>query len=290
VSSTLVVGGTSFVGRHLLPRLAGTGGTAFATYGRSDPPAVANVTWIHTDLAAAPELPWPSRCDNVVYLAQSRAWRRFPESAGDVFAVNVRGAFRAIEYARSAGARRFVLASTGSVYGDGPAREIDPIDVTSPLQFYAAAKLSAELLLRAYASSLAVVVLRLFVPYGVGQDPDMLVPQLVERVRRGDPIHLDGEDGLSANPVAVDDVVSVIERCLALQHSVVMNVAGPEILTLREMATRIGALLGREPRFEHRCGSARQIVGVTDALSRTLGWSPEVRFAGGLRRWLIPTA
>lgn len=250
------------------------------------PSDLAGVRWIPGDLAACePTLDWPPQCDTVIYLAQSRNWRRFPEGAADVLDVNIHGVCRAVEYARRSGAARFVYASSGSVYapGSGPSRETDPIDLAGARSFYAASKLAAELLLAPYAPLLSMVVLRLFVPYGPGQLQDMLIPQLLRRVKGGEPIGLDGDDGLRMNPVAVCDVAEVISRCLTLDRSVTINVAGPEVLTLREIGRQLGRILGCEPRFEQRPGQATTIVGDTTTLSATLGWTPQTLFADGLQ-------
>ena len=123
-----------------------------------------------------------------MHLAQSAHYREFPEGAPDVFAVNValdRSA--SLEYARRAGARSVVLASTGGVYGyrRHPIRELRrraaTDDVLLPLQA------AAELLAEAYAELFSVVVFRFFFVYGAGQradaDPD---PHRQGRERRGD--------------------------------------------------------------------------------------------------------
>jgi UDP-glucose 4-epimerase len=288
-NSVLVVGGASFVASHALPRLVGSGEVYATCRDGVSPPATAGVRWIPGNLAGPdPTANWPRRCETVIYLAQSRAWRRFPEGAADVFDVNVRAVFHAAEYARRAGAARFIFASSGSVYGPSaiPVRERDRFDVTEPKQFYSAAKLAAELLLGSYASLLHVAILRLFVPYGDGESPDMLIPQLVRRVREGEPILLDGEDGMQINPVAVGDVAETIDRCRRLQRSATFNVAGPEVLTLRQIGGVIGGVVGREPKFEHRAGAAQMLVGDSGALREALGWAPGTSFDHGLRAWL----
>ena len=290
-NSVLVVGGASFVASHTLPRLIGAGEVYSTCRHGASPAPTAGVEWIPGNLAGSdPTENWPRRCGTVIYLAQSRAWRRFPEGAADVFDVNVRAVFHAAEYARRAGAARFIFASSGSVYGPGaaPFLERDRLDVTGPKPFYSAAKLAAELLLGSYAGLLHVVILRLFVPYGEGESPDMLIPQLVRRVREGEPIQLDGEDGLQVNPVAVGDVAEAIDRCRRLQTSATFNVAGPQVLTLRQIGQAIGAVVGREPRFEQRPGSAQMLVGDTAALREATGWAPSTSLADGLRAWLRP--
>ena len=117
-------------------------------------------------------------------------------------------------------------------------------------------------------------MLRLFVPYGAGQSSEMLIPRLIQRVRQEAPIILDGENGLRVNPVAVTDVVETIERCLKADRTATLNVAGPEVLTLREIGHHIGRAVGRLPRFEQHSGHPPTIVGATDAIRETVSSSP----------------
>jgi nucleoside-diphosphate-sugar epimerase len=280
----LVVGGTSFIGRHLLARRSAMGLTTWATCrDRNAAPSVDGVTWLPGDLTTAHvDRGWPARIDTVISLAQSRSWRQFPEGAADVFAVNVEGAFKTAEYARQAGARQLIYASSGSVYGASSA----PIDLSSPRHFYVAAKLAAEALLSGYRSTMQVIVLRLFVPYGEFQDPGMLMPQIVRKVSSGEPVILDRDDGLLVNPVAVDDVVETIARCLALDTSVTMDVAGPETLRLKTIAELIGGVIDREPVFQLRDAAPAHLVGSTAALEAAINWSPRTSPADGFARWL----
>ena len=283
-----MIGGTSFVATHALPRLVAQGASVFATR-RGRVPAIPGVQWVTGDLTSQHGAAvWPARCDAVVYLAQGRGWRDFPDGARDVFAVNVDGVMRALEYARGAGVGRFIFASSGSVYSatDAPAREHDAIDLLAPRSFYSASKLAAEMLIGSYRSVFHTIVLRLFVPYGPGQAADMLIPRMVESVRAGQPITLQGDAGLVMNPVAVEDVADALVRCLSLDASATLNVAGPETLTLRQVGEAIGRAIGRAPRFEHRPGAAAAIVGDTTLLRNTMGWAPPITFEDGLHAWL----
>ena len=283
----LIVGGTSFIAGHLIARLAAHDREVSATY-RDRPGSNERVRWIRTDLASHDATAsWPSRCDAVIYLAQSRAWRQFPEGAPDVSAVNVDGVARAATYAHRAGARHFLLASTGTVYdGLQATSERTPIDVARPRQFYPASKLAAEMLLSAYAHVMHTVIFRLFMPYGAGQDPSMLIPQLITRVQQGIPVQLYGGDGLKANPVAVGDVAQVFEAGLAFDRSLTLNIAGPEVLSLRQIALTIGRVVARPPVLERCDGMPKDVIGDTALLAQALGWVPQTSFEAGLKAWL----
>lgn len=289
--TALVHGGTGFLGRHLLPALRAAGCAVRATCrpGRK-PPAIDGVDWLPVNLASERRADLPARCDAVIHLAQGRRWRAFPDAAADTFNINVASVQRAADHALRSGARRLVFVSTGTVYpASGQVScEEDAIPLhAAGRSFYAVTKLAAELILRPYAELLPVLVLRLFTPYGSGQDRAMLLPKVLARVRAGESIQLHGQDGLETNPVAASEVAETIVRTLALDRSQTLNVAGPERLRLRHIAETMGRALGVEPRFECQSGgTAPRIVGATDALHAALGWSPVIRFEDGLQRWL----
>jgi nucleoside-diphosphate-sugar epimerase len=288
--TAFVIGGAGFIGRHLVRHLTAHGLRVLATCRPgATPPSMPGVEWLPSDLAAAdPTADWPRRYDAVIYLAQSARWRDFPAGADDVVRVNVTEVQRAADHARQVGARRFVHLSTGTVYGQTrePAREDEPVTVAASRSFYAATKLAAELLLGTYSAHLGVTQFRLFMPYGRGQNEKMLLPQIVGKVRSGVPIDLHAPDGLKCNPIAAGDVAEAVRRCLALEGSQVLNLAGPEVQTLRQIAESVGSVVGRGPRFQTKVESPPVIVGDTARLKTTLGWQPETRFSDGVLEWL----
>lgn len=287
----VVIGGSGFIGRHLIRRLAAEGHQVYATHTpRPSPPSEPGVTWVPCNLADPDaSVDWPNHCQAVYFLAQCPYWRRFPDLAEEVLTVNTTGLVRAALLAHRLGAHRFIYASTGSVYsGTAPASEADALTPATQRSFYAATKLAGEILLGSFQNFFTVINLRIFMPYGTGQSPDMLLPSLVEKVQRGESIRLHGSEGLQANPVAVRDVVEVMVRCLEHPGSTTWNVAGPEVLTLRKIGETIGRVVNRPVHFETQPGEPPVIVGETATLQRELGWVPATTFERGLREWLRP--
>ena len=289
----VVAGGAGFLGGYTVRRLVQYGYQVWATHspGRT-PPTISDVNWIECDLAKPDSSArWPSACDLVVYLAQSRNHRSFPDAAEDTFAVNVHGMHQAMHYAWRAGARGVIAASTGSIYTDTqkPAQETDPIELQVQRSFYVATKLAAEVLAAPYNAVLPVIQLRIFTPYGEGQNASMLFPQLVQRIREGRAVSLHGQKGLILNPIYAGDVAEAIRCCLGLKQGGTFNLAGPESLDLRQIAKTIGKVLEREPVFEVQPANKPPVlVGTTDALKAALAWAPTICLETGLRTWLEP--
>ena len=279
----LITGATGFVGGRLVDHLADRHEVYAMARRPPSPELSSRATWIEQDLRAFDETALPEQIDGIVHLAQSALYREFPDGAPDVFAVNVGSTFSILEYARHAGARSVVLASTGGVYGyrDHPIREAD--DEPRPTTFYFRSKRAAELLAEAYAELFSVVVFRFFFVYGPRQTR-MLIPTLIEKVTSGEEIVVDGDPGLTINPIHVDDAVRAFEPALGLGRSTMLNVAGSELISITDLVRLIGEIAGRPAAITHR---ATQPVGdlVADIgrLHEVLGIAPEISLRDGLR-------
>ncbi|PKL77175.1 MAG: NAD(P)-dependent oxidoreductase [Candidatus Melainabacteria bacterium HGW-Melainabacteria-1] len=229
----------------------------------------------------------PTQVDNVIYLAQSEHFRNFPAQAEDMLQVNTLSALRLLEYARQHGCKRFIYASSGGVYGPSEAalREDKQLRVSDNLGFYLSTKLCAEILLENYSGLMDIIILRFFFVYGPGQRPDMLIPRLIQRVRQGQPIVLQGSDGIRLNPTWVGDAVMALQQAVKLTGSHKINVGGPEVLSLHEIGLEIGRQLDCEPIFTCQAGEPAHLVADISRQQELLG-APQSGFAQGLSRLL----
>jgi nucleoside-diphosphate-sugar epimerase len=281
----VVTGATGLIGRGLRAAMAAQ--NELHCIARR-PPQSQEVAWHVHDLARPGRLEGlPARADAVVHLAQSEHFRDFPEKSGDIFQVNTGSLLELLDYARRAGCRKFVYASSGGVYGtsDRPMTEATPVAADGALGFYLVSKLCSEMLVQAYSRLFETVILRYFFVYGTGQRRSMLLPRLVDRVRSGEPIALQGADGIRLNPIHVSDAVAATARAVAIPGSHTINVAGPEALTMRELGVLIGKAVGREPRFSASEEKPGHLVADIARMRGLLG-APGVGVAEGLRRML----
>jgi UDP-glucose 4-epimerase len=284
MQNIVVTGANGLLGSHLVPLLAGKANVHILTrqVPAESPPGV---THHAIDLAGNPDYSGlPSRIDGVIYLAQSRRFREFPDAAAEVFEVNVTQVVKLLDHARRAGARSFVHASTGGVYGTSAAAfsEDAPVAAGGSLGFYLTSKLCAEAVVREFAPHMNVAILRPFFIYGAGQPRGMLVPRLIDNVRGGVPLTLQGQNGMRINPVHASDAARAFIAALDMVGSNVVNVAGPETLSLRQIGEIIGRRTGVEPKFLVTEGSAEcDVIGSTEKMEAHL-CAPAVRFADGV--------
>jgi len=251
----VITGATGLLGSYLLPLL--TADNDVWAISQNPPEGDSSVSWIRYDLSG--ELDGlrdhlPEQIDAVVHLAQSPHFREFPQRAGHVFQVNVASTQFLLQEAAERGCRHFVNASTGGVYDSAATPFVeDDVRVTGKtIGFYPASKQCGELLVNAYGGLFNVVNLRFFFIYGRGQSESMLIPRLVHSVQNGLPITLQGNDGLSLNPVHASDASKAVIAALELEGTHSLNVAGEDVVTLRKVGELIGISLGKTPEFDAR--------------------------------------
>ena len=152
----LVTGGTGYIGGALLPALLQRGHEIVGLARQLPEATTHGVTWIPCDLAATlPELP---AVDAIFHLAQANV--PVPQESEMMYQVNTCSTLRLLEHARRCGAKRFLLASTGNVYGWGsrPFVEGDPL---RPQRLYPTTKVNAENLVRVYQEHFSTAILRM---------------------------------------------------------------------------------------------------------------------------------
>ena len=280
----LLTGATRFMGRAFLEHYADR--YDFVVLARSAAPAALRrrAEWVKADLREPlPLRRLPERVDAVVHLASVRA-----PSPGhgveELFTVNAGAVGALLDYAGRAGARRFVLGSTGGVcgYNARPIRETTPV---APFDPYTLSKWHGETVARHYErrGPVHVGVVRYFFPYGPRQESG-IVTTLASRITKGLPVLLhSGGRHPRLNPVFVDDACELTRRVLDAAGSMTVNCAGPEVATVADMAAVIGDLCGVAPTFTRvRASGIGDMVADMRHTGRLLRYSPSTRLRDGL--------
>jgi UDP-glucose 4-epimerase len=239
----LITGASGLVGTEcvdVLPRA----GFELISLGRRPIDDLPHIQWDLRD--PLPSAALPAAIDGVVHLAMSRRIRESPVAAEEVFAVDCAAGLALAAAAARRGASICVYASSGAA--ESPAVS----GAAAPLRFYASVKRATELLL---GNLVPTVSLRLYFPFSPRRP--CLVRTIAERVASGLPVRLAGDDGVRLNPIAARDAAEAVGRALTHRPATI-DVAGPEIVTLRDLATRIGTRLGVEPVFVADASAGRE--------------------------------
>jgi len=231
------------------------------------------------------------RFDAVVHLAAMAGVRASVADPVTYYDVNLGGTLALLDAAREHGCKRFVFASTSSVYGATkrvPFHEDDPAD--RPLAPYPASKRAAELLGHAYhhLHGLRFTALRFFTVYGPRGRPDMLTYRLIDAIRTGKPLELYDGGRMTRDWTFVGDTVQGIVAAVdaGLGYEAV-NLGRGEPALVSHFLEAFQRVTGRVvPYFEGPRPEAD--VDVTHAdiekARRLLGYSPRVSVEEGARR------
>ena len=213
----------------------------------------------------------------------------------DYTTLNILATQRLLEAVKSYPLRKFVYASSSSVYGDVTTLPMREDALPKPLSPYGVSKLSAEHLCYLYWKNFGVptIALRYFTVYGPRQRPDMAFHRFLRRLLEDQPISIYGDGQQTRDFTFVDDVVEA--NLLAGQTALVgavFNIGGGTTMTLREAIGVCEAVTGRHAKLEIRPvekGDVRQTLADVSRAKRQLAYQPKVRLAHGLEaewRWL----
>ena len=229
--------------------------------------------------------------------------------------VNVNGFISVLEAARAAGVKRFIYASSSSVYGDHPVLPKVETQIGNPLSPYAATKRTNEIYARAYAAAygMTLVGLRYFNVFGSRQDPEgqyaAVIPRWFRGVISNSEVAINGDGETSRDFCYIDNVVQANIKA-ALANSVPageafeLNIAAHRQTTLNQLYGMIKQKVAEHAKnikfLEHkpvyrdfRPGDIRHSLADISLARELFGYVPTVDVDQGLSRalsWYIKDA
>jgi nucleoside-diphosphate-sugar epimerase len=307
----LVTGCAGFVGSHLAESLLADGHSVTGIDCFNDnylrAPKLENLKrarefeafeFVPVDLARGDLADLVGDCDVIFHLAAEPGVR---SSWGDRFDLflrnNVLATQRLLEAAGEDPQRRFVYASSSSIYGNAESFPTSEDAVPSPFSPYGVTKLAGEHLCQLYRQNHGVdtVALRYFTVYGPRQRPDMALHRFCAAVLKGEQITVFGDGTQRRDFTFVDDVVAASRAAAAASAvpSRVYNVGGGSQVSVRRAVELLAGLAGRPVRIRHtdsEAGDVRETRADTSRAAADLGFRPRVPFEDGLRaefEWMV---
>jgi len=231
--------------------------------------------------------------DYIYHQAAQAGVRASVENPEKTTRINIDGTFTLLEAARANDVKRFVNASSSSVYGKPEYLPYDEEHPTNPVSPYGASKLSAEHYVRVYNEvyDLPTVSLRYFTVYGPRMRPNMAFTNFVSRCLHGESPVIFGDGTQTRDFTYIDDIVAANRRLLETDRAdgQVLNIGSTGRITITELAKVIRDKI--EPSLElvyddPREGDAEHTHADVSKAADLLDYEPSVSIENGAKKFV----
>ena len=203
-------------------------------------------------------------------------------------ATNILGTINLLELCRDFKVKKFLLASTSSVYSGQKMPFVETLSVNTPISPYSATKKAAEMLCYSYhyLFGIDVSILRYFTVYGPAGRPDMSVYKFIKLIDSGKPITLFGDGTQSRDFTYVDDIAKGTVKALKRLGFEVINLGGNKPYKMNNVIQLIERYLGKKARINrlspHKSDIKDTWANIAKA-KKLLKWKPEIGLETGIR-------
>ncbi|HUI88695.1 MAG TPA: SDR family NAD(P)-dependent oxidoreductase [Anaerolineales bacterium] len=228
--------------------------------------------------------------DAVINLAARAGVRYSVENPWSFVETNVIGTLNMLELCKQGGIKKFIFASTSSIYGANPPYPTpESASSSEPLQPYAASKKGAEALCHSYHHlyDIDVSVVRYFTVYGPAGRPDLALFRFVQWIQEGRPVRVHGDGNQSRGFTYIDDIARATLLALQPLGYEIINVGGHEVITINDSIKLIEELSGKKADVQYGPPNLADMFTNWADISKAkqlLAWEPRVGLSEGVKK------
>jgi nucleoside-diphosphate-sugar epimerase len=227
--------------------------------------------------------------DAIINLAARAGVRASIENPHIYFETNVLGNLNLLQLAKKYNVKKFILASTSSLYAGQKMPFSEDLPVNTPISPYAASKKSAELTCYTfhYLYGIDVTIFRYFTVYGPAGRPDLSIFKFIKLINEGEQIIVYGDGNQSRDFTFVSDIARGTLLGLKKLGFEIINLGGNQPYKLNEAIKLIEKYLGKKAKIQHQPLPACDIPATWADISKAkkfLNWQPEVSFEDGIKK------
>lgn len=237
------------------------------------------------------------KIDLIIHLAALAGVRPSIERPLEYEAVNILGTMNLWELCKEFGIKKFVCASSSSVYGNNekiPFSETDNVD--RPISPYAATKKSGEILGHVYHHlyDIDMIQLRFFTVYGPRQRPDLAIYKFTKLISENQEIPFYGDGSTARDYTYIDDIIDgVVKSVNYLENHdktyEIVNLGESEVVTLNEMVSTIENTLGQKALKKNLPMQPGDVLKTNADIQKArslLGYDPTTNFQNGIKKFV----
>ena len=234
--------------------------------------------------------------DAVVNLAARAGVRYSMENPHVYMTTNAHGSLNLLELMREFDVKKYVLASTSSLYAGQEMPFVESLAVNTPISPYAASKKAAEVMAYSYhfLFGIDVSVVRYFTVYGPAGRPDMSIFRFIQWIDQGVPIELFGDGSQSRDFTYVDDIATgTIAALKPVGYEIINLGGGNQPISMNTVIATLEDLLGKKAKINYRDFHKADLKSTWADISKAknlLGWEPKISLQEGLEnsvKWYV---
>lgn len=230
-----------------------------------------------------------NQIDAVMNLAARAGVRYSLENPFVYMSTNAIGTLNLLECCRQFGIKKFILASTSSIYAGAPMPFKEDMPVNAPISPYAASKKAAEAMCYAYhyLYGIDVTILRYFTVYGPAGRPDMSIFRFIKWIDEGKSVEIFGDGRQSRDFTYIDDIADGTIKALRPTGYEIINLGNNHPSELRYALELIEKYLGKEANIVYKPFHKADLKATCADIKKAkeiLDWQPKVSLEEGIKR------
>lgn len=234
----------------------------------------------------------PQPVDAIIHLAAKAGVR--PSIANPVAyeQTNIIGMQQLLDFAVQKKVKKFVFASSSSVYGVNEKLPWKEDENLLPISPYAMTKLSGEMMGHVYHKlyGLPFIALRFFTVYGPGQRPDLAIHRFVKAILKDESITMYGDGSTSRDYTYVDDTVQGVLAAIDYDETPfeIINLGNHFGVSLKDLITAIEEVVGKKAIIDQQPeqpGDVPITFADISKAKRLLNYQPKTELKDGLKKF-----
>lgn len=291
----LVIGGTGFIGSHLVKMAVNSGFKVIVVslHAPIQEKKILDVVYIQADIRNLSQFKASLSSFEFEYIVNLSGYishNTFLKGGSKIINSHFAGVQNILEIINWSILKRFVQIGSSDEYGSQPSPQNESLR-ESPITSYSSAKVASTHLLQmlAHTENFPVVILRLFLVYGPGQDDSRFLPQIIKGCFSGKDFETSLGEQLRDFCYVEDIVVGIL---LALKsdgiNGEVINLASGDPISIRKVIKKIQAYIGQgRPQFgkiPYRAGENMSLYADISKAKVLLGWQPKTNIQIGIKK------
>jgi nucleoside-diphosphate-sugar epimerase len=230
-----------------------------------------------------------NKFDAIINLAARAGVRYSVENPRIYLDTNIIGTLNLLELCRKYNIKKYVLASTSSVYGETETPFTENKKTDCPLSPYAASKKGAEALCYTYhyLYGIDISIPRYFTVYGPAGRPDMSYFIFIKKIKAGEEIIVYGDGNQERDFTYIDDIAAGTVVALKPVGYQIINLGNNHPIKLNYMINLIEEFLHKKAKIKYLPRHPADVTATWANINKAktiLSWNPKIDIEDGIQK------